>query len=64
MQNTNKKHKAIPWQEKVNIQLWNKKNNNARKSDTNINQEMYKYSYNINQLYEDIKNQCCKNYNN
>ena len=64
MQNTNKKHKAIPWQEKVNIQLWNKKNNNARKSDTNINEEMYKYSYNINQLYEDIKNQCCKNYNN
>ena len=64
MQNTNKKHKAIPWQEKVNIQLWNKKNNNARKSNTNINQEMYKYSYNINQLYEDIKNQCCKNYNN
>ena len=64
MQNTNKKHKAIPWQEKVNIQLWNKKNNNARKSDTNINQEMYKYSYNINQLYEDIKNQCCKNHNN
>ena len=40
------------------------KNNNARKSDTNINQEMHKYSYNINQLYEDIKNQCCKNYNN